>query len=95
MNATNDWGAKARELLGERGIAVDENATQRAALAADLIEAAMLACDHHGDGEQAREAMRSDCLATPDHLRPDLIDYFRCTYSRPGTVFGSGLGGAA
>ncbi len=45
-----------------------------------LIEAAMRACDHHGDGEAAREQMRADCLATPLHLRPDLLDHFRAEY---------------
>jgi hypothetical protein len=41
-----------------------------------LIEAAMLRCDQWGDGEPAREAMRTDCLATPAHLQGDLLDYF-------------------
>ena len=46
----------------------------------ELIEAAMKACDHHGDGEAAREEMRLDCLATPQHLRGDLLDHFTKTY---------------
>ncbi len=45
-----------------------------------LIEAAMRACVHHGDGDVAREAMRADCLATPPHLRADLLDHLRKTY---------------
>lgn len=82
MSATSDWGVKARELLGSRGIAVDENATRRAALASELVEAAMRSCDHFGDGLAAREAMRADCLATPDDLRSELIEHFRHTYPR-------------
>ncbi len=39
---------------------------------AALIEAAMRACDHHGDGKVAREQMRADCQGTPPHLRKDL-----------------------
>lgn len=45
-----------------------------------LLLAAMRACDHHGDGPEAREQMRQDCLNTPPHLRADLLDYFRKTY---------------
>ena len=41
-----------------------------------LIEAAMKVCDHHGDGDQAREDMRQQCIDTPPHLRQDLLDHF-------------------
>jgi len=47
-----------------------------------LLLAAMRAFDHHGDGSEAREQMRQDCLQTPPHLRADLLDYFRQTYGR-------------
>ncbi len=47
---------------------------------AALIEAAMRASDHHGDGEQARADMRQQCLETPPHLQADLLDYFKTTY---------------
>ncbi len=47
-----------------------------------LIAAAMRACDHHGDGTAARELMRQDCLATPQHLHGDLIDHFQQTYPK-------------
>lgn len=47
---------------------------------AQLLAAAMLACDHHGDNPAAREAMRADCLATPPHLRADLLAHFQQTY---------------
>lgn len=45
-----------------------------------LLDAAMRACDHHGDGEAAREAMRADCLAIPLHQRLDLLDHFVTEY---------------
>lgn len=47
---------------------------------ADLIHAAMLACDHFGDGPEAREQMRADCLATPPHLQAELLSHFKQTY---------------
>ncbi len=47
-----------------------------------LIEAAMRACDHHNDNAAAREQMRLDCLATPQHLRADLLDHFQQTYPK-------------
>lgn len=50
------------------------------ALAADLLAAAMRVCDHHGDGTDARDAMRQDVMNTPEHLRPDLLAYFLQTY---------------
>lgn len=80
MTATNDWGVKARELLGQRGIAVDENAAQRAAQASELIAAAMRACDHHGDGPEARDQMGADCIATPTQKQADLLAHFIQTY---------------
>lgn len=47
-----------------------------------LIEAAIRACDHHGDIEKGRAEMRADCLATPLHLQADLLAYFREQYGR-------------
>jgi hypothetical protein len=46
----------------------------------ELLAATMRACDHHGDDEAAREAMRADCLATPMQLRLDLLHHFEQTY---------------
>lgn len=48
----------------------------------ELIEAAMRACDHHGDGPAAREQMRRDCHETPPALRADLRDHFDQSYGR-------------
>lgn len=53
----------------------------------ELLKAAMLVCDHHGDGDADREQMRLECLDTPPHLRADLLECFRGTYS------GAGAGG--
>lgn len=41
-----------------------------------LLVAAMRRCDQFNDNAAAREAMRADVLATPLHLRRDLLDYF-------------------
>jgi len=46
-------------------------------LTADLLRAAVRACDAYGDGEEAREQMRADCMATPPHLRAELLAHFR------------------
>ena len=43
---------------------------------ADLLQAAMLACDFWGDGAKDREAMRQHCLTVPIHQRRDLMAYF-------------------
>ncbi len=45
-----------------------------------LLAAAMRCCDHHGDGEAAREEMRLDCLNTPAHLQADLLDHLTKSY---------------
>ncbi len=45
-------------------------------LTARLMAAAMRRCDHFGDSEAAREAMRRDVLATPLRLQQELLDYF-------------------
>lgn len=44
--------------------------------AAALIAAAMRVCDHYDDNDAKREEMRQDILATPHHLRQELLDYF-------------------
>ncbi|HVR48804.1 MAG TPA: hypothetical protein VMS38_03640, partial [Pseudorhodoferax sp.] len=48
-------------------------------LAEELMKAAMAACDHHGDGDQARADMRADIQDTPAHLRADLLAHFQQT----------------
>lgn len=44
---------------------------------AQLLAAAMRACDHHHDGPAAREQMRRECLELPPHLQRDLLDHFK------------------
>lgn len=53
---------------------------ESSSLTHQLLLAAMRACDYHGDGPEAREQMRQDCLNTPPHLRADLLAHFRKTY---------------
>jgi hypothetical protein len=45
-----------------------------------LLSAAMRACDHFEDDGIAREEMRAACLATPPHLRHDLLQHLIRTY---------------
>ncbi len=54
-----------------------------------LIEAAMLVCERHADIEQARADMRADVLATPPHLRADLLRHFRETGSAAAEIPGA------
>lgn len=49
---------------------------------AELLVAAMNACDHWGDGTEAREAMRRQVMEIPPHLRSDLLRHLRATYPR-------------
>lgn len=51
-------------------------------LAADLMDAAMVACENHGDSDAKRSQMRADVLATPEHLHADLLDHFNKTYPK-------------
>jgi len=46
----------------------------------------MRACDAHGDGPEAREQMRLDCLETPPQLRADLLQHFRDVYPASNRV---------
>lgn len=49
-------------------------------LTADLMRAAMHACDRWKDSPAAREQMRRDVLGTPLHQRADLLQHLRSTY---------------
>ena len=46
----------------------------------ELIEAAMRACDHHGDGEAARQDMVQQCMEVPPEHREELRRHFIRTY---------------
>lgn len=52
---------------------------------ADLLKAAMRACDYHGDGKAGRDQMRAECLATPPTLQADLLTHFKQTYPESKT----------
>lgn len=54
--------------------------SERCELLEPLIHAAMRACDFHGDGIEARDQMRQDCIDTPHELRADLLEHFRKEY---------------
>lgn len=45
-------------------------------LTARLHDAAMRACDHYGDGPEARDAMAQSIRETPEHLRADLLEHY-------------------
>lgn len=77
----------AGELTDELRAAVKANKPQilasireSAAITAQLLDAAMRACDHWGDGPQSREQMRQDILNTPPHQRADLLAHFKHQY---------------
>ena len=70
-----------REILRTHKAAIIKLLRQSENLTADLLRAAMRACDYHGDGSSAREQMRRECLDTPAHLQADLLDHFTSTYS--------------
>ena len=57
--------------------AVLDCVTESSRLTARLMAAAMRRCDDFNDSEAARQAMRQDVLATPLHLRQDLLDHFK------------------
>ena len=59
---------------------------EAANLTTELLAAAMRACDAHGDGPEAREQMRLDCLETPPQLRADLLQHFRDVYPASNRV---------
>lgn len=57
-----------------------ERIRESARVTSELLSAVMEVCDHYDDGPAAREQMRQDCLATPLHLRGDLLAHFLRTY---------------
>ena len=73
-----------RQLLVENKPALLAFLADAKRTADDLIAAAALACDHHGDSAAARDAMRADCLATPLHQRQQLIEQFLQQYPPNG-----------
>lgn len=71
--------AQRADVIANKAELVDFLQAARAT-AAELLKAALLACDHWGDSEAARQQMRDECLALPPHLQAGLIEHFRQTY---------------
>ena len=46
----------------------------------ELIEAAMRACDHHGDSPAAQQEMVQQCMEVPPEQRQELWEHFRRAY---------------
>lgn len=69
-----------RELLLAHKAELIEFLREAERTAAELVEAAMRACDSWKDGGPSREQMRSDCANVPPHQRADLRDHFRRSY---------------
>ena len=59
---------------------------ESARVTAQLLDAAMLACDHWNDSPAAREQMRQDCLRVPLRQRADLLAHFRENYPKKGAA---------
>lgn len=55
---------------------------ESARITAELLDAAMRACDAWNDTAQARDQMRRDCLETPPHLRADLLAHLTNQYPK-------------
>lgn len=73
---TDSQRAAIRQLKSE----LIERLQESARLTTELLAAAMRAADHHGDDAAAREQWKQDVLATPQHLRADLLAHFRENY---------------
>lgn len=59
--------------------------TEAQATTVELLKIAMRVCDHYGDGEAARAAMRRECLDIPLHLQADLMTHFKQSYPESKT----------
>lgn len=69
-----------RDLIRSNKSALVEFLYQAQATTIGLIEIAMRACDHHGDGPTARAQMHRECEDTPPHLRADLLEHLQEVY---------------
>ena len=61
---------------------------ENTALSAALIEAAMRACDAHGDSEAARKEMHQQCMELTPELQADLLEHFLNAYPAKNTITG-------
>ena len=69
------WLQDASEMV--RRVASPATPEEQALVTFRLLNAAMHVCDRYGDGAEAREAMRVQCLETPEHLQADLLEALR------------------
>lgn len=53
------------------------NTNELSLLTVRLLIAAMKVCDRYGDGEEAREDMREQCLELTPLLQADLLEHFQ------------------
>lgn len=77
-NSQNDLannGSLAK--LATLAISHGEKASEMSLLTARLLVAAMKVCDQHGDGEEARNEMRQQCLELSPLLQADLLEHFQ------------------
>ncbi|MDM0113928.1 hypothetical protein QTI66_17365 [Variovorax sp. J22R133] len=86
VSAASALHERQRELLRDNRAAIIRFLKEGERVAdtemADILEIAMRVCDLYGDEAAAREEMRADCIATPHHLRADLLDHFRKEYGQ-------------
>ena len=59
------------------------NDSDESALLEELLAEADQACDHWGDGPEARAQMREDVMAVAKHQWRDLLEHFRTAYPKP------------
>ena len=71
------WLQDAAEMV--RRVASPATPEEQALVTFRLLNAAMHICEKYGDSAEAREAMRVQCLETPEHLHADLLEHFRFT----------------
>ncbi len=67
---------KQREAVLEHKATLIQYLIESSRITTRLMVAAMRRCDEFSDSDKAREEMRQDVLATPLHLRKDLLDHF-------------------
>lgn len=68
------------QVLGVLGVPTQSIPESRIVKEAELMAAAMRACDYWGDSEKGRSEMREQCLAVPTEQRSELMTHFRSAY---------------
>lgn len=67
-------------LMGVLGVVPPSIPEKRTCTEAELIAAAMRACNHWKDSDLEREEMRLQVLAVPGAQRAELIEHFKRSY---------------